>query len=328
MNVKGLTIAVTGGMGYVGSVTAKALIAAGANVIVVDRRYVKQNLVDGVRDYYEEEYDSRRVWEYLYNDRIDGIVHCAATSLVGPSITDPGEYYSNNVIRTINMLTHISQMWEDDKPFVVFSSSAATYGCPDIMPITESTPLDPVNPYGNTKMMVERILHDFDVAYGIKSFCFRYFNAAGADDELGPEPGDTHIIPRIFQAQAVHKAFRIFGSDYNTPDGTCVRDYIHVTDLAQAHLIGCASLANGSESKTYNLGTGEGYSNRQIVDTFKEIAGYVATSYEPRREGDPDKLVADSSKFQTEMLWAPVNSSLANIIKTNKDFYDLYNRLQ
>jgi UDP-glucose 4-epimerase len=253
---------------------------------------------------------------------IDGIVHCAGTSLVGPSIADPGEYYNNNVVKTVLMLDHLST-W-DVKPFIVFSSSAAVYGNPVSTPITEDAIPNPINPYGNTKMMIERILHDYGVAHGFRSFIFRYFNAAGADvwgSELGPEPGDTHIIPRIFEAYFAKKPFRLFGTDYATSDGTCVRDYIHVCDIALAHLRACVSLSDGSESKTYNLGTNTGYSNQLIIDTFKDLVGDLEVINEDRREGDPDILVADGSKFAAEQGMTPQFSDMPTIIESFKKYY-------
>jgi UDP-glucose 4-epimerase len=324
MRLTGLKILVTGGRGYVGSHTAKSLVAAGAEVFIVDNRYVSQNKVKGTTLCGMGNYDDPAILDNLQKKGIDGVVHCAGTSLVGPSVLDPSEYYNNNVIRTIRMLDHMSK-W-DKKPFVVFSSSAAVYGDPLETPIIEQTALLPVNPYGNTKMMIERILHDYDVAYGIKSYCFRYFNAAGADvwgSELGPEPGDTHLIPRIFEAYDADKPFELYGTDFNTPDGTCVRDYIHVCDLAHAHLVAVGDLAyDGMESRTYNLGTGAGYSNLQVLNAFRDIGGKIDVSLKPRREGDPDTLVANADQFTTDTGWNLEFSHLETIIKSYRDYYE------
>jgi len=321
------TICVTGGLGYIGSHTAKVLKSAGANVIVVDRREVPQNKVEGTT-YIKGDYGNPLILERLKNLNINGIVHCAGTSLVGPSLEDPSEYYYNNVVKTIKMLDAFNYLGM--KPFIVFSSSAAVYGDNNCL-ITEGAYLDPINPYGNTKMMIEKILADYSNAYGFKYFAYRYFNAAGADpwsSDLGPEENDTHIIPRIFEAYQQKKPFHLYGRDYNTADGTCVRDYIHVADLALAHLRGCIELGAGSESKVYNLGTGTGYSNQEIIDAFIDEVGAVDITVEDRREGDPDSLVADASLIQEELNWRAEFSDLNTIIKTFKDFYEKYNRLR
>ena len=242
---------------------------------------------------------------------------------MGPSVLNPADYYDNNVIKTLQMLDHIRQ-WEVT-PFVVFSSSAAVYGDPTSGALlSEDSLQNPCNPYGNTKMMIERILHDHDAAYGIRNFCFRYFNAAGADawhGELGPEPNDTHIIPRIFEAYAAREAFNLYGTDYNTFDGTCVRDYIHVCDIALAHLLACVELSSGSKSRVYNLGTSKGYSNKQLIDSFRETVGPVEVVNVERREGDPDRLVADATAINRDLGWEPKFSDLQMIMETFRAFY-------
>ena len=324
MRLTGLKIAVTGGRGYVGSHTAKSLVAAGAEVLIVDNRYVGQNKVSGTKLYGMGNYDDPAILDNLRDAGVDGVMHCAGTSLVGPSVTDPSEYYNNNVVRTIRMLDHMKE-W-DTPPFVVFSSSAAVYGDPLETPIIERDTLVPVNPYGNTKMMIERIMQDYDTAYGIRSYCFRYFNAAGADvwgSELGPEPGDTHLIPRIFEAYYAKKPFELYGTDYDTKDGTCIRDYIHVCDLAIAHLTAIGQLAYGDvESSTYNLGTNQGYSIGHILDAFKVIIGDVVVLEKPRREGDPAVLVADPSKFILDTGWNAEFSDLETILISYRDYYE------
>lgn len=325
MRLTGLKILVTGGRGYIGSHTAKSLVKSGADVYIIDNRYVSQNKVPGTTLIGNSDYDHPTVLDNAARLGIDGIVHCAGTSLVGPSVLDPSEYYNNNVVRTIRLLDHIKD-W-DKVPFVVFSSSAAVYGNPDPsnIPISLDVNVNSVNPYGNTKMMIERILHDYEVAYGIRSYCFRYFNAAGADvwgSELGPEPGDTHLIPRIFEAFYDGVPFQLYGTDYDTEDGTCVRDYIHVSDLALAHLRACLELSNGGDSKVYNLGTGFGYSNQEIIDAFTEIVGNVEVVHRDRRAGDPDTLIADPSQFTLDTGWNPEFSDLETIIKSFKDYYE------
>lgn len=327
MRLEGLTIVVTGGMGYVGSHTCKALKAAGATVISVDNRKVEQNRLEGV-EYITEDYADDFTLLDFRNRRVNGFVHCAGTSLVGPSVNDPEQYYWNNVQKTMKLLGHIKR-WEV-KPFIVFSSSAAVYGDPVMVPIDETDLADPINPYGNTKMIIERMITDYGNAYNIKSYMFRYFNAAGADvwdSELGPEPGDTHIIPRIFEAAAGENThFKLFGTDYDTEDGTCVRDYIHVCDLALAHLRACVELAKGSESKIYNLGTKCGFSNKEILDAFIEFVGPITVIEEERREGDPDSLIADASLIKSELGWEPQFSDIATIMKSFRDYYDKQDR--
>ena len=323
MRLSGLKILVTGGYGYVGSHTAKSLLAAGAEVYIIDNRYVKQNKVAGTKLVGNGNYDDPVILNSIQAIGIDGIVHCAGTSLVGPSVNDPSEYYNNNVIRTIRMLDHL-KTWVKP-PFIVFSSSAAVYGDTLESPIIESDATEPSNPYGNTKMMIERILHDYDVAYDIRSYCFRYFNAVGADvwgSELGPEPGDTHIIPRIFEAYYSDNPFELYGTDYDTKDGTCIRDYIHVCDIALAHLTAVLNLTSGYDSRTYNLGTNIGYSNRAIIDAFIEIVGDVTVIDKPRREGDPDRLIANANKFTRQTSWNPEFSDLETIIKSYQDYYE------
>ena len=322
MSLTGKKICVTGGAGFIGSHTAKTLHNAGAHVFVLDCRFTKAGGM--YADFFcKNDYSDQNTLDFLQSRNIDGFVHCAGSSLVGPSIKDPGQYYDNNVGKTIKFLEHLSK-W-DNKPFVVFSSSAATYGIPESVPIKESEPKAPISPYGESKLMIEHILHDFDVAHNIKYFAYRYFNACGADTyqhELGPEPSDTHIIPKIFEAYQSNKAFRMFGTDYNTPDGTCVRDYIHVTDLALAHALACTQLVEGSESKIYNLGTNTGYSNQQLIDAFRKHVADIEVVEAERRIGDPDELIADASLIKQELGWEARYSDLDTIIKDTKLFYE------
>ncbi len=318
MRLDGLTICVTGGMGFVGSHVAKSLKHMGAQVIIVDRR--DTDIPDKFYDlFYQLDYSDNSLVPMF--DKVDGIVHCAGTSLVGPSIEDPAEYYQNNVYKTIKLLSNIAVLRH--KPFIIFSSSAATYGNPVNIPIKEDDPQIPINPYGRTKLMIENILEDYGVAYGLRSYSLRYFNACGADvwgAELGPEPSDTHIIPRLF----TDTPFNLFGNDYNTPDGTCVRDYIHVSDLALAHAKAVEAMVseNRPTSLAYNLGTNTGYSNQQLIDAYRKYIDDLDVEVKPRREGDPDELVADASKFMTEFNWKPHFSDLKTIMQSTHDWYD------
>lgn len=322
LRLQGKKICVTGGAGFIGSHTAKTLHREGAQVYVLDNRYTKAG--GTYADWFcKHDYSDQDTLSFLQQKGVDGFVHCAGSSLVGPSMKDPGLYYDNNVGKTIKFLEHLSK-W-DNKPFVVFSSSAATYGIPKSIPVKENDPKDPISPYGESKLMIEHILEDFDNAYGIKHFCYRYFNACGADaydHELGPEPGDTHIIPKIFEAYQNGDAFNMFGTDYNTPDGTCVRDYIHVTDLALAHALACEQLAKGSDSKIYNLGTNKGYSNQDLINSFKQHVGNIEVNNAERRIGDPDELIADASLIKQELGWEARYSDLDTIIKDTKLFYE------
>jgi len=322
LRFEGKKICVTGGAGFIGSHTAKVLREEGAQVFVLDNRYTEA----GGRHadcFCKEDYSDEDTLDFLQLRKVDGFVHCAGSSLVGPSIKDPGLYYDNNVGKTVKLLNHLSN-W-DNKPFIVFSSSAATYGIPQTVPVKENDPKKPISPYGKSKLMIERVLQDFDTAFNIKYFAYRYFNACGADandHKLGPEPGDTHIIPKIFEAFQNNEAFQMYGTDYNTPDGTCVRDYIHVTDLAQAHALACEQLINGSASKIYNLGTNNGYSNQQLIDAFKKHVGDIQVTHAERRIGDPDELVADASKIKTDLNWEAQYSDIDTIIKDTKLFYE------
>jgi len=337
MELKGLTIAVTGSNGFIGSHTAKLLMEHGAFVIGVDRRSGPMNS-HTVRG----EYNDEQIIADLELHEVDGIVHCAGTSLVGPSVMNPSLYYNNNVAKTISMLDQIRK-W-NNLPFVVFSSSAAVYGNPEFsfsdtnQPLTERDPKKPCNPYGRTKLMIEDILADYSKAYGIDSFSLRYFNACGAHGGLGPEKGDTHLIPQIFQAYYEKRTFKMFGDDYFTEDGTCIRDYIHVQDLARAHMVSVAALAYGHDgvdttgASVYNLGTGIGLSNMQILNEFERLMCYTGPKkgldwcWAPRREGDPDFLVAHGGKFCIDFDFHTEFSDLQTIMESTKEFYDKNNK--
>jgi UDP-glucose 4-epimerase len=314
------TILVTGGAGYIGSHAVKALQRTGYGVVVLD------NLVYGHRDIVEDvlkaelvvgDTSDRPLLDRLFSTHhIDAVMHFSAYAYVGESVTDPAKYYRNNVIGTLTLLE--AMMAASVKKFV-FSSTCATYGVPKIVPIPEDHPQDPINPYGATKLMVERILADFAPAYDFKSVCFRYFNAAGADPEglLGEDHDpETHLIPLVLMAALGKRdSISIFGTDYPTPDGTCIRDYIHVSDLADAHILGLEYLLQGGNSDAFNLGNGLGFSVKEVIDAAREITGReIKVEVSDRRPGDPPALVGSSDKAQTILGWKPQYPDIKDIL--------------
>jgi UDP-glucose 4-epimerase len=317
---KNQTILVTGGAGYIGSHAVLALQQAGYEVIVLD------NLVYGHREIAEDvlkvelivgDTNDRSLLDNLFASRnIAAVMHFAAYAYVGESVTDPAKYYHNNFVGTLTLLE--AMLAASVKTFV-FSSTCATYGVPTTVPIPEDHPQDPINPYGATKLMIERVLKDFNAAYNFKSVCFRYFNAAGADPEgrLGEDHNpETHILPLVLlTALGKRESVSIFGTDYPTPDGTCVRDYIHVTDLAQAHVLGLEYLLNGGEATIFNLGNGNGFSVREVIETARQITGREIQAIEcDRRPGDPPALVGSSDRAREILGWNPQYANLSQII--------------
>jgi UDP-glucose 4-epimerase len=243
-------------------------------------------------------------------------MHFSAYAYVGESVTDPAKYYRNNVLGTLTLLE--SMLAASMKNFV-FSSTCATYGIPNFIPLTEDHPQNPINPYGTTKLMVEKILTDFDVAYNFKSVCFRYFNAAGANPEglLGEDHNpETHLIPLVLQtALGKREAISIFGTNYPTPDGTCIRDYIHVNDLADAHILGLEYLLNGGESEVFNLGNGNGFSVREVISAAEDVTGMLISVKEcDRRAGDPPALIGTSEKARKILNWQPQYPDIKDIV--------------
>lgn len=314
------TVLVTGGTGYIGSHVAKKFKQEGWEVIVVDRER-REHTLKYVDEFHQCDYDSDESYDLLFHGKVDAIVHCAGTSLVGPSVTAPGVYYSNNVGKSIRYFNTVAGL--EFKPVVIFSSSAAVYGEPEFLPIPETSLKNPTNPYGRTKLMIEQILEDYDRAYGLKSACLRYFNACGADPdgELGQEPGATHIIARLLEAKINNQVFTLNGNNFDTVDGTCVRDYVHVTDLADAHYLAVQKV-NEVGSFTANLGTRSGYSNQYIIDAAKAIVGHIDVKNGPSREGDPSELVADPSYAKVVLNWEPKRSDLNTIITTAWNWYN------
>lgn len=314
------TILVTGGAGYIGSHAVLALQRAGYEVIVLD------NLVYGHRDLVEEvlkaklvvgDISDRALLDNLFATyNIGAVMHFSAFAYVGESVTDPAKYYRNNVIGTVTLLE--AMMAASIKKFV-FSSTCATYGIPKAVPITEDHPQNPINPYGTTKLMVEKILADFDVAYGLQSVCFRYFNAAGADPNglLGEDHNpETHLIPLVLlTALGKQQSVSIFGTDYPTPDGTCIRDYIHVSDLADAHILGVEYLLQDGKTDVFNLGNGGGFSVKQVIEAAREVTGREIKVVESdRRPGDPPALVGSCEKARKVLGWQPQYLDIKDII--------------
>lgn len=314
------TILVTGGAGYIGSHAVLALQQAGYRVIVLD------NLVYGHRDFVEKvlqvecvigDTTDRPLLDHLFaTHAIGAVMHFAAYTYVGESVTDPEKYYRNNFVGTLTLL---EAMLAASVHRFVFSSTCATYGIPSVIPIPETHPQNPINPYGVTKLMVERVLQDFDKAYGFKSVCFRYFNAAGADPEgrLGEDhTPETHLIPLVLMAAlGKRESVSIFGTDYPTADGTCVRDYIHVTDLAQAHVLGLEYLLRGGDTATFNLGNGNGFSVKQVLDAARRITGREISAIEcDRRPGDSPTLIGSSDRARDILGWLPQYADLDSII--------------
>jgi UDP-glucose 4-epimerase len=314
------SILVTGGAGYIGSHTVLALKQAGYEVVILD------NLVYGHRDLVEKvlqvelivgDTGDRALLDNLFKTRdIAAVMHFSAYAYVGESVTDPAKYYRNNVVGTLTLLE--AMLAASIKKFV-FSSTCATYGVPEVMPIPENHPQHPINPYGATKLMVERILSDFDLAYNFKSVRFRYFNAAGANPNglLGEDHNpETHLIPLVLlTALGKRESISIFGTDYPTPDGTCIRDYIHVNDLADAHVLGLEYLLKDGDSEVFNLGNGSGFSVREVIAAAQEVTGLsIPVEERDRRPGDPPILISSGEKARTILGWQPQYPSIKDIV--------------
>lgn len=295
----------------------KRLLDAGCAVTIFD------NLSTGYRDavlggefVLGDLADKAALQALFANHKFDGVLHFASSIQVGESVKAPAKYYANNVTNTLSLL---DAMVTGDVRCLIFSSTAAVYGNPGYLPIDETHPKTPVNPYGKTKWMVEQILEDYDRAYDLKSIALRYFNAAGADPDgkLGERHDpETHLIPLVLQAASGRRPdIKVFGCDYDTPDGTCIRDYVHVTDLCEAHWLALQQLLNGANSAAYNLGNGNGFSVRQVIDIARQVTGRdIRVSAAPRREGDPARLVAASHRAKNEISWKPRYCGLETII--------------
>ena len=313
-----MRLLVLGGAGYIGSHTALELIKKGHEVIVVD------NLVTGYKKaipdkavFYQGDIRNFDFLDNLFKkERIDAVIHFAAYSLVGESVTNPLKYYDNNLYGTKVLL---EAMIKNNVNKIVFSSTAATYGEPENIPILESDRTCPTNPYGETKLAMEKMFHWASKAHGLSYVSLRYFNACGADatGQIGEAHNpESHLIPLVLQVpNGKRESVSIYGTDYDTPDGTCIRDYIHVTDLAQAHILAVEYLANGGESDIFNLGNGVGYSVREVIETARSVTGHPIPATEvPRRAGDPARLVASGEKAKKILGWEPKIKRLDEII--------------
>jgi len=313
-----MKVLVVGGAGYIGFITVQELLKHHHQVIIFDhfQRHVPNKLGDvpfikGDLTHFSE------IKQALETVKPDAVIHFAAYIQMGESVQNPRKYYHNNVLGSMNLANAMVETGVDK---IVFSSSAGVYGNPQRIPIQEDDPKLPTNPYGETKLVVERMLRWYEKPYGLRSISIRYFNAAGAtlDGSLGEDHDpESHLIPNIIKAQLENREFTLFGDDYPTEDGTCVRDYIHVLDLATAHIAALEKLETGASSNYYNAGTGQGYSNKQIIQMVEKISGKpVKVKVLPRRPGDANVLVADTTKIRQELNWQPRYSDLETIIRT------------
>lgn len=313
-----MSVLVTGGAGYIGSATVELLRSLGRDVIVLDNLvYGHREAIEADVPFYKGDVGDRELVKKIVSEHsVDACVHFAAYAYVGESVTDPAKYFGNNTVRTNELLNTLIEC--DVKKFV-FSSTCATYGDPVRIPIDETHPQKPVNPYGWSKFMTERILESYDTAYGLKFVALRYFNASGATARCGEHHDpETHLIPNVLNAADGTLPFvSVFGTDYETPDGTCVRDYIHVADLGDAHIRALDHLSSGGGSTHINLGNGVGFSVLEVIDAARKITGKtIEARMEPRRAGDPSHLIADSTKALEVLGWKPRYTDIQSIIKT------------
>jgi UDP-glucose 4-epimerase len=313
-----MNVLVVGGAGYIGSHMVKLLFDSGHSVVILD------NFSTGHRDAVPEDVvvegdlADQAVLDRLFSrHRFDGVIHFASFIQVGESMEKPDGYYRNNFVNTLNL---VETMHRHGTGNLIFSSTAAVFGEPERVPIDEHHPKNPINPYGMSKLMVERLLADMDSAYGMRSVALRYFNAAGADPggALGERHDpETHLIPLVLQAASGHRpSVQIFGRDYDTPDGTCVRDYVHVADLCQAHLQALTYLKQGGQTQAFNLGNGSGFSVQEVIDAARRVTGRpIEVVDAPRRPGDPARLVADATLARKVLGWSPSYTSIGRIVE-------------
>lgn len=315
-----MTILVLGGAGYIGSHTVYALIEKGVDVVVIDN--LETGHIEAVHEkarFYKGDIRDRAfVDSVLDKEKIDAVIHFAANSLVGESMVNPLKYYDNNVNGTKVLLQSMVAHGLDK---IVFSSTAATYGEPEKVPILETDRTEPTNTYGETKLAMEKMFKWTDRAHGLKYVSLRYFNACGAhvSGKIGEAHSpETHLIPLILQVPLGQREYiSVFGDDYDTSDGTCIRDYIHVTDLAQAHILAVDYLMKGNESNIFNLGNGVGFTVKEVIDTARKVTGHeIPAKIAERRAGDPARLIASSDKARQVLLWKPEHADLEEIIST------------
>ena len=312
-----MKVFVTGGAGYIGSHMVKLLCQRGFEVTVLDNLSAgHRDAVKGGRFVLGDLGDQDLLDTLFRTSHFHGVLHFASYIQVGESVREPAKYYLNNVFKTQYLL---DTMIAHRVKHFIFSSTAAIFGEPLRIPIDEDHPKNPINPYGRSKWMVEQILSDYEIAYGLKAICLRYFNAAGADPdgELGERhKPETHLIPLVLQAAAGRRShITVFGTDYDTPDGTCIRDYVHVSDLCEAHLLALQRLWGGADSTAFNLGNGNGFSVREVIKTSQVVTGReIPVIYDERRSGDPARLVADCGRARTELGWNPRYTDLRDIV--------------
>jgi UDP-glucose 4-epimerase len=315
-------ILVTGGAGYIGSVTVELLRSRGEKIVVLDdlaRGHVAAIPAD-VPFYQGKIGDSDLIEQIARDHDLESCIHFAALAYVGESVNDPARYFDNNVKQGITL---VDGLLKAGVRRFVFSSTCATYGEPREVPISEDHPQQPSNPYGWSKLFMERILESYDLAYGLKFVALRYFNASGATEELGENHDpETHLLPNVIAAASGKIPFvSIFGSEYPTPDGTAIRDYIHVADLGEAHILALQHLRNGGASEKINLGNGQGYSVLEVIDTARQVTGKaIEARFEAPRPGDPSRLVANAERAHTVLGWKPSYPDLASIIKSDWDW--------
>jgi UDP-glucose 4-epimerase len=311
-------ILVTGGAGYIGSHYVQYAEAQGEKVVVLDSLvYGHREAVGENTAFVQGDMGDSALLDHIFTTYpISAVVHFAAFAYVGESVEEPAKYYGNNFVATLAVL---DAMRRHNVPYFVFSSTCATYGNPQYIPMDEKHPQSPINPYGESKFFVEHVLRSYSHAYGLKAVALRYFNAAGADPQgrIGESHNpETHLIPLILQTALGQRAsIKVFGTDYDTPDGTCIRDYIHILDLAQAHAQALIYLRNGGESDVFNLGNGLGFSVREVIATCEEVCQRpIAVTESPRRAGDPPRLIASAEKAHRVLGWKPLYPDLKTIL--------------
>jgi UDP-glucose-4-epimerase GalE len=311
-----VNILVTGGAGYIGSHTADAVKKSGHTAIIYDNLSAGHRWAVGSKTLIEADLaDKLSIQRAIEQYRIEAVIHFAANAYVGESVADPRKYFQNNVVHTLNLL---GVMLDLGVKYIVYSSTCATYGVPESLPISEEHPQRPVSPYGESKLFIERVLHWYEKAYGLRWVALRYFNAAGASGQLGEcHNPETHLIPLAINATLTGVPLSVFGTDYPTEDGTAVRDYIHVDDLASAHIAALEYLIKRGTSRAFNLGTGEGHSVHEVLETVEQVSKIaVPHRATERRAGDPPVLVADSRAAKELLSWTPQRSSLREIVES------------